>query len=83
MIMKLLCAAIVLIPTLIAVLLFYLAHALFAVPGVLLGAVQPTIAMLCIVAGILLLLPAVIVLVITLLNLVSRKKAKEPKEKSQ
>lgn len=82
MMMKLLCAGIVLVPTLIAVLIFYIAHALFAAPGVLLGAAQPAVAVICIVAGVLLLLPAAIVLVIGLVNFVSRKKEQESNVKS-
>ncbi len=57
-IMKLPYAAIVLIPTLIAMLMFYISHTLFAAPEVLFGTARLTIAVLCVVAGVILLVPA-------------------------
>ena len=74
MVLKVVCAAIVIIPTWIAVLIFYIAHALFAAPGVLLGEIQAAVAVLCVVAGILLLLPALIVLLIAVVNYAGRRK---------
>lgn len=55
--MKFFHVAILLITTLISALVFYIARALFAVPNVLFGTMQPVIAVCCIIAGILLLLP--------------------------
>lgn len=71
---RLLVFLIVLIPAAIAVLLFGVANALFEMPGVLFGTIQPTYAILCVIAGALLLVPAILVIVTTLINWISDKR---------
>ena len=73
MMIKILCVAIVLIPTLIAALVLSLSHALFAVPEVLLGSAQPIIATLCVIAGLILLVPLLITIAVAISNWISQK----------
>lgn len=63
---KILCAALVLIPTCIAVPLFYLAHGLFC-------AARGVLAMLCMISGFLLLVPVILSIAVWLVLLRSRR----------
>ena len=73
MMIKILCVAIVLIPTLIAALVLYISHALFAIPEVLFGSAQPFVATLCVIAGIILLVPLLITIAVALTNWIRAK----------
>lgn len=71
---KLLIFLIVLIPTLIAVLLFFVSYTLFTTPDVLFGAYQKTVAVLCSIGGCLLLIPLAVSIVIVGFNSINNKK---------
>lgn len=71
--MKVFYSAIVLITTLISALVFYIARTLFAVPNVLFGTIPPVIAVCCIIAGILLLLPLLLSVVFIWINRLSAR----------
>lgn len=70
---KLLLAAMVLLPTLVGLLLLYIGRALFAAPGVLFGERQTVIAVLCVIGGIILLIPLVCAIGAMLINRLSAK----------
>lgn len=78
--MKFLIALLVLIPTLIAILLFTVAGLAFNNPAVLSAAANPAIAILCIVAGVIAALPLVVVTVIGIVTLITSGKKKTGKE---
>lgn len=67
---------------LIAALLFCIANTLFKTPTVLFGTAQPTIALLCIIAGIVLLIPAFAAIVIALVNGIGNRKSKKQTEQA-
>ena len=76
--MKLLIAALILLPTFIAVLLFIVAGFSWNNPTMLAASTNPTIAVLCVIAGVVATLPliaAVVVGVIYLLNMKKNKKS--------
>lgn len=57
--MKFVLALLIIVPTLIAILLFYVAGFAYASPAMLDAAINPTVAVLCIIAGIIALLPLI------------------------
>ena len=76
--MKLLIALLIIIPTLMAVLLFTVAALAYNNPAMLAVATNPTIAILCIIAGVIASLPLLVAIIIGLTNLItSTKKKKE------
>ena len=77
--MKFLITLIVIVPTLIAILLFSVAGFAYASPAMLDAATNPTVAVLCIIAGIIALLPLIIVIAIGLSNILKIGKNKEDK----
>ena len=80
--MKFLIALIIIIPTLIAVLLFTVAALAYNNPAMLAAATNPTIAILCIIAGVIAALPLLVAFIIGLANLItSTKKKKEQDDK--
>ena len=74
---KFLIFLVVLIPTLISALLFFIAHALFTVPDVLFGPKQKVVAVLCTIGGVLSLIPAVAALFVVVFNSLGYKKTKK------
>ncbi len=74
--MKFLIALIIIIPTLIAVLLFSVAGFAYSAPEMLVAAENPTIATFCIIAGIISTLPLLVTIAIALVNVISSKKKK-------
>ena len=80
--MKFLIALLIIIPTLIAVLLFTVAALAYNNPAMLAAATNPTIAILCIIAGVIAVLPLLVAIIIGLANLItSTKKKKEQDDK--
>ena len=80
--MKFLIALIIIIPTLIAVLLFTVAALAYNNPAMLAAATNPTIAILCIISGVIAPLPLLVAIIIGLANLItSTKKKKEQDDK--
>lgn len=80
--MKFLIALLIIIPTLIAILLFTVAGFAYNNPAMLAAASNPAIATLCIVAGIIATLPLLVAIIIGLTNLItSTKKKKEQDDK--
>ena len=80
--MKFLIAFLNIIPTLIAVLLFTVAALAYNNPAMLAAATNPTIAILCIIAGVIAALPLLVAIIIGLTNLItSTKKKKEQDDK--
>ena len=80
--MKFLIALLIIIPTLIAVLLFTVASLAYNNPAMLAAATNPTIAILCIIAGVIAVLPLLVAIIIGLTNLItSTKKKKEQDDK--
>lgn len=77
--MKLLIALLVVVPTLIAILLFTVAGLAYTNPAALSAASNPTVAVLCIIAGIIASVPLIVVIVIGLTNLLKIRKNKENK----
>lgn len=76
--MKFLIALLIILPTLIAVLLFTVAAFAYNNPAMLAAATNPTIAILCIVAGVIATMPLLVAIIIGLTNLItSTKKKKE------
>ncbi len=75
--MKFLIALLIIIPTLIAVLLFTVAALAYNNPVMLAAATNPTIATLCIVAGVITALPLLVAIIIGLTNLITSAKKKE------
>ncbi len=72
--MKFLIALLIIIPTLIAVLLFTVAALAYNKPAMLAAASNPTIATLCIVAGVIAALPLLVTIIIWTVNMISKKK---------
>lgn len=83
--MKFLISLIVILPTLIAVLLFTVAGLSFNAPKFLVASTNPTMAICCIAAGVIAMIPLLIAAVILILNLVSgtKKKKAAPNEVAQ
>ena len=80
--MKFLIALIIIIPTLIAVLLFTVVTLAYNNPAMLAAATNPTIAILCIISGVIAALPLLVAIIFGLTNLItSTKKKKEPDDK--
>ena len=66
--MKFLIALIIIIPTLIAVLLFTVVTLAYNNPAMLAAATNPTIAILCIISGVIAALPLLVAIIIGLAN---------------
>ena len=80
--MKFLIALLIIIPTLISVLLFTVAALAYNNPAMLAAATNPTIAILCIISGVIAALPLLVAIIIGLTNLItSTKKKKEQDDK--
>lgn len=80
--MRLLITLIIIIPTLIAVLLFSVAGFAYNAPEMLAATENPAIAICCIIAGIIATIPLVVAIIIGLTNLIaSTKKKKEQDDK--
>ena len=80
--MKFLIALLIAIPTLIAILLFTIAGFAYNNPAMRAAATNPTIAILCIIAGVIAALPLLVAIIIGLTNLItSTKKKKEQDDK--
>ena len=80
--MKFLIALLIIIPTLISVLLFTVAALAYNNPAMLAAATNPTIAILCIISGVIAALPLLVAIIIGLANLItSTKKKKEQDDK--
>ena len=77
--MKFLITLLVIVPTLIAILLFSIAGFAYASPAMLDAATNPTVAVLCIIAGVIALLPLIAVMAIGLSNILKIGKNKEDK----
>ena len=77
--MKFLIAVLIIIPTLIAILLFTVAGFAYNNPAMLAAATNPTIAILCIVAGLIAVLPLLVAIIIGITNLITSTKNKKGK----
>ena len=77
--MKFLITLIVIVPTLIAILLFSVAGFAYVSPAMLDAATNPTVAVLCIIAGVIALLPLIVIIAIGLSNILKIGKNKEDK----
>ena len=77
--MKFLIALLIIIPTLIAILLFTVAGFAYNNPAMLAAATKPTIAILCIVAGLIAALPLLVAIIIGITNLITSTKNKKGK----
>ena len=77
--MKFLIALLIIIPTLIAILLFTVAALAYNNPAMLAAATNPTIAKLCIVAGFIAALPLLVAIIIGITNLITSTKNKKGK----
>lgn len=77
--MKFVLALLIIVPTLIAILLFSVASFAYASPAMLDAAINPTVAVLCIIAGIIALLPLIVIIAIGLSNILKIGKNKEDK----
>lgn len=75
--MKFLISLIVILPTLMAVLLFTVAGFCFNAPEMLSAATNPAIAICCIIAGVIAMVPLIAALVILIVNLISDSKKKK------
>lgn len=75
--MKFLISLIVLLPTLISILLFVIAGLSFNAPELLAASSNPTIAICCIIAGIIALVPLLAAPVILLMNFITSTKNKK------
>ena len=78
--MKFLIALLIIIPTLIAILLFTVAGFAYNNPAMLAAATNPTIAILCIVAGLIAVLPLLVAIIIGITNLITSTKNKKGKD---
>ena len=67
--MKFVLALLIIVPTLIAILLFSVASFAYASPAMLDAAINPTVAVLCIIAGMIALLPLIVIIAIGLSNI--------------
>ena len=77
--MKFLIALLIAIPTLIAILLFTITGFAYNNPAMLAAATNPTIAILCIISGVIAALPLVLAVIIGLGSLFGSGKKKENK----
>ena len=78
--MKFLIALLIIIPTLIAILLFTVAALAYNNPAMLAAASNPAIATLCIMAGVIAALPLLVVIIIGITNLITSTKSKKGKD---
>ena len=78
--MKFLIALLIIIPTFIAILLFTVAGYAYNNPAMLTAANNPTIAILCIVAGLIAALPLLVAIIIGITNLITSTKNKKGKD---
>ena len=78
--MKFLIALLIIIPTLIAILLFTVAGFAYNNPAMLAAATNPAIATLCIMAGVIAALPLLVVIIIGITNLITSTKSKKGKD---
>ena len=78
--MKFLIALLIIIPTLIAVLLFTVATLAYNNPAMLAAATNPAISTLCIVAGVIAALPLLVDIIIGITNLITSTKSKKGKD---
>ena len=78
--MKFLIALLIIIPTLIAILLFTVATLAYNNPAMLAAATNPAIATLCIMAGVIAALPLLVVIIIGITNLITSTKSKKGKD---
>ena len=78
--MKFLIALLIIIPTLIAVLLFTVATLAYNNPAMLAAATNPAISTLCIVAGVIAALPLLVAIIIGITNLITSTKSKKGKD---
>ena len=78
--MKFLIALLIIIPTLIAILLFTVAGFAYNNPAMLAAATNPAIATLCIVAGVIAALPLLVAIIIGIANLITSTKSKKGKD---
>jgi len=77
--MKFPIALLIIIPTFIAILLFTVAGFAYNNPAMLAAATDPTIAILCIVAGLIAVLPLLVAIIIGITNLITSTKNKKGK----
>ena len=77
--MKFLIVLLIIIPTLIAILLFTVAGFAYNNPAMLAAATNPAIATLCIVAGVIAALPLLVAIIIGITNLITSTKSKKGK----
>ena len=77
--MKFVLALLIIVPTLIAILLLSVAGFAYASPAMLDAAINPTVAVLCIIAGVIALLPLIVIIAIGLSNILRIGKNKEDK----
>ena len=77
--MKFLIALLIIIPTLIAILLFTVATLAYNNPAMLAAATNPAISTLCIVAGVIAALPLLVAIIIGITNLITSTKNKKGK----
>lgn len=77
--MKFLITLLVIVPTLIAILLFSVVGFAYASPAMPDAAINPTVAVLCIIAGVIALLPLIVIIAIGLSNILKIGKKKEDK----
>ena len=78
--MKFLIALLIIIPTLIAILLFTVATLAYNNPAMLAAATNPAIATLCIMAGVIAALPLLVAIIIGITNLITSTKSKKGKD---
>ena len=78
--MKFLIALLIIIPTLIAILLFTVAALAYNNPAMLAAASNPAISTLCIVAGVIAALPLLVAIIIGITNLITSTKSKKGKD---
>ena len=78
--MKFLIALLIIIPTLIAILLFTVAGFAYNNPAMLAAATNPAISTLCIVAGVIAVLPLLVAIIIGITNLIISTKSKKGKD---
>lgn len=80
--MKILISLIVIVPTLIAALLFTIARLSFNTPEMLAASTNPAIASCCIVAGIIAIIPLIVAVVILIVNSISDFKKNKKSNKN-
>ena len=77
--MKFALALLIIVPMLIAILLFSVTGFAYASPAMLDAATNPTVAVLCIIAGVIASLPLIVIIAIGLSNILKIGKNKEDK----